>query len=90
MHVDDVGLRIEMIIPDVFEQHGARHHLARMLHQIFEQTEFARLQCQLVLAAGDPVREPVELEIADAIGGFLGRADIAARQHFDARLQFGK
>ena len=44
VHVDDVGLRIEMIVPDVFEQHGAGHHLAGVAHQIFEQAEFARLQ----------------------------------------------
>ena len=47
MHVDDIGLRIEMIVPDVLEQHGARHHLAGMSHQIFEQAEFARLQIDL-------------------------------------------
>jgi len=29
---DDIGLRIEMIVPDVFQQHGSRHHLPRMLH----------------------------------------------------------
>ena len=44
MHVDDIGLRVEMIVPDVLQQHGARHHLAGVLHQIFEQAELARLQ----------------------------------------------
>jgi DNA-binding response OmpR family regulator len=38
MHVDHVRLRIEMIVPDIFEQHGSRHHLPRVFHQIFEQT----------------------------------------------------
>src|SRR5271156_1933286 len=33
VHVDDVGLRIEMVIPDVFEQHGAGDHLSGVLHQ---------------------------------------------------------
>src|SRR5260370_12254893 len=72
MHVDDVGLRIEMIVPDVLQKHGSRHHLAGMLHQIFQQPELARLQGQFVLAARHPMRQPVELEIADTIGGFLG------------------
>src|ERR1700688_1730256 len=44
MHVDHVGLRIEMIVPDMFEQHRAGDNLAGVLHQIFEQAEFARLQ----------------------------------------------
>src|SRR5579872_7406875 len=32
--VDDVGLRIEVIIPDVLQQHGAGDHLAGVLHEI--------------------------------------------------------
>src|SRR6185437_2251926 len=72
MYVDDVGLRIEMVIPDVLEKHGASHHLAGMLHQIFKQAEFTRLQRQFVLAACYPVRQAVELEIADTVGGLLG------------------
>src|SRR3954452_7349256 len=43
VHVDDVGLGVEVIVPDVFEQHGTGHHLAGVLHQIFEQAELARL-----------------------------------------------
>src|SRR5436305_6303736 len=90
MHIDDVGLRIEVIIPDVLQKHGAGHHLAGMLHQIFEQTKLARLQRQFVLAAGDTMRKPVEFEIADVVSGLFGRTDIAARQHFDAGLQLGE
>src|SRR5690348_8569366 len=37
--VDDVGLGIEVIVPDILEQHGARHHLAGVLHEVFEETE---------------------------------------------------
>jgi hypothetical protein len=56
VHVDHVGLRIEMIIPNVLQQHGAGHDLAGMPHQIFEQAEFARLQLQLLPGAADFVR----------------------------------
>src|SRR5882757_4994424 len=90
VHVDHVGLRIEMIVPDVLQQHGARHHLAGMLHQIFEQAEFARLERQLVLAACDAMGEPVELEIADTVERVLGRTAAAARQHLDAGQQLGE
>ena len=79
-----------MIVPDIFQQHGARHHLAGMLHQIFEQAKLARLQGQIFLAARDAVRQPVELEVADAVDGLLGRAAVAARQHLDAGQQFGE
>src|SRR4029079_11915389 len=65
MHVDDVGLRIEMIIPYVLEQHGAGHHLARMLHEIFQQAKLSRLEDNRFAGARHLMREPVENEIAD-------------------------
>src|SRR3954452_17102497 len=41
-HVDDVGLRIEVVLPDVRQDHRLRDHLAGVAHQIFEEREFAR------------------------------------------------
>jgi len=49
-----------------------------------------RLQRELFLAARDAVRQPVELEVADAVAGLFGRSAAAARQHLNARQQFGK
>ena len=48
MHVDDVRLRIEVVVPNVLKQHGARHNLPRVLHQIFKQSVFARLKQDLL------------------------------------------
>src|SRR6266568_5987143 len=42
------------------------------------------LQRDLGLGAADPVREPVELEVADAVERLLAAAAAAARQHLDA------
>src|SRR5580692_1572746 len=39
MHVDDVGFRDEAVVPDPFEQHGARDDLAGAAQKIFEQLE---------------------------------------------------
>ena len=95
MDVDDVGLRIEMIVPDILEQHGARHHLAGMAHQIFEQAEFARLQRDLACCAADRMRQPVEFEIADTVDGFgfLGAGapvqDLDALKDVDAKIGVG-
>src|SRR5271154_1941844 len=63
MHIDDIGLGVEMIVPDVFQQQGPGHDLAGVLHEVFEQPEFARLERDLPAAANDPMRQPVELEI---------------------------
>src|SRR5580700_130884 len=32
VHVDDVGLRVEVIVPHRFQQHGTRHHLVGVPH----------------------------------------------------------
>src|SRR3954464_8975328 len=43
-HVDDVGLRVEVVFPHVRQDHRLRHDLAGVAHQIFEQHELARPQ----------------------------------------------
>src|ERR1700722_377064 len=80
VHVNNVGLRIKMIVPNVLQQHGTGHDLSRVPHQIFEQAEFARLQLQLLSAAGDFVRETVELEVADPIAAHLTSAATGGSQ----------
>ena len=47
MHVDDVGLRIEMMVPDLLEQHGARHDMSGVPHEVFEQPKLARQDLDL-------------------------------------------
>src|ERR1700743_2442350 len=46
MNVDQVGARIETVMPDFLEQHGARHDLPGMTHQIFQQLKLARQYVQ--------------------------------------------
>src|SRR4029079_17431074 len=38
--LDDAGARVEVKIPDVFEQHRAGDELAGVAHQVLEQLEF--------------------------------------------------
>ena len=52
MHVDDVGLRIEVIVPDILEQHRAGNDLIGMAHEEFEQPELARQQVELLAPRG--------------------------------------
>src|SRR6476661_10704254 len=86
MNVDDVGLRIEVIVPYVLEQHGAGHHLARMLHEIFQQAKLARLQHNRFAGARHLVRETVEHEIAD----HEARASLLRRGAPGERLDAGE
>src|ERR1700694_4277134 len=64
VHVDHVGLRGEVRVPHVLEQHGAGDYLAGMAHEIFQEPELARLQRDVLAAAGHRVSKPVELEVA--------------------------
>src|SRR5690606_15674564 len=50
VRLDDGGMRVEMEIPHVLQQHGARNDLPGVAHEIFEQPELLRLQ--LDAAAG--------------------------------------
>src|SRR5260370_7820036 len=63
VHVDDVGLRVEMIIPHVLEQHGASDDLTRVLHEILEQTELPRLQDPPVPTTTQLLPHPSHLHI---------------------------
>ena len=64
MDVDDVGARIEVVIPHPFEKHGPGHRLMLVAQQIFEKPELARLELDLPSAAIDPARQEVHGEIA--------------------------
>src|SRR5271155_846437 len=44
LDVDDVGLRHELEIPHILEQHRSGHDLAGAPHEIFQQGEFPRQQ----------------------------------------------
>src|SRR4051794_17919707 len=41
---DDVGLRIEVVVPHPLEEHGPGHHSPFVAHQFFEQAIFAWLE----------------------------------------------
>ncbi len=90
MDVHDVGLRIEVKIPHVLEQHGARHDLTGVAHQVFQQAEFARLQQNVLAVARDFAFQPVHLQIAylEVRSGLLRAGP--AHQRFQARHQLGQ
>src|SRR6267154_6509814 len=90
MDVDHVGLRVEMVFPDILQEHGAGDDLSGMAHQIFEKTELARLQLDGGTVALGGTGEKIELEIADGDLG-LHRARIAAAdERIEPREEFGE
>ncbi len=90
MDVDDVGLWVEVIIPNVFEQHRAGDDLLGVAHQIFEQLEFPRLQCNLPLTAGYPARHRIHVQVTDREGDLAVHALRTAIQRVQAGEQFAE
>src|SRR5208282_6032838 len=80
--VDDVGLRQELVVPDVLEQHRPGDDLVWPAHEVFEQLELARQQIDAPIAAPDLALDEIHLERA---GAQAGRARIgdASRQSLD-------
>src|SRR5689334_25449504 len=74
-----------MVVPNLLEQHGARHHFACVTREIFEQTEFARLKSYLDPTAFYRARDEIELKIRDSERGLFGEPARATRQRVDAR-----
>src|SRR5690606_20287893 len=78
VRLDDGGMRVEMEVPYLFQQHGARDDLSGVAHQILEQPEFLRLELDAPAAARHGPREAVELEIRNAQHRLLLRQRLAA------------
>ena len=89
--VNDVGLRVKVVFPHFFEEHGAGDDLAGVAHQVFEQAEFARLQVDFAAAARDFALEAIELQVGDFQHHLI--LDFAAAtpgQRLHAGEQFGE
>src|SRR5215475_6908081 len=85
--IDDVGRRIEMKIPDVLKQHGARYDAAFIAHQILQELEFAGQQLDFLAAPACGAVDQVDREIADSQDGFLGNDIAAPAKRLDARQE---
>src|SRR6266700_540246 len=90
INVDDVGRGIEMEIPHVLQQHGARHDAALVANQIFEELKFARKQVDALGVSVSRPRHEVELEVADTQYRCLDDRVAAPSKRLDAREELGE
>ena len=67
MDIDDVGLRVEVIVPDILKQHRPGDDLAFVLHHIFQKPEFTRLKDDLLARPLHLMGKTVELQVADSV-----------------------
>ena len=71
--VDDIGLRVEGVVPDVLEDHGLADGAAGVAEQEGEERKFAGLQIDGLAGASDFARDEVEGDVTAGEAGGFGR-----------------
>ena len=62
-HIDDIGLRIETEVPNVFQNHGLGDRTSGMAQQQFEESKFPGLEFDFLAGANDFPREEIHFQI---------------------------
>src|SRR5258708_6462448 len=88
--IDDIGLRIEVVLPDVREDHRFRDDLAGIPHQIFQQREFPRAQVECGASARHLARQEIQRQVVHGETRRLRRAARPAHERLHAREQLGE
>src|SRR4029079_17421989 len=59
-HLDGVRIAVEILLVEMLDKLGARHHAAVVVHELGEQAVFVRGELDLLAVAGPPRRLGVE------------------------------
>ena len=65
VHLDDVRVAVEVVVPHAGEDLGLAQHLAGPAHEELEHVELAGGERDLDVAAPDPARAGVDPQVAD-------------------------
>ena len=86
-HLEDVGERIVILVPDMRGDRGAIHDLVAMTHETFEKRKFLRGQLDVPSGAPDTMAAQVHLEVGDG-RDLRQQCRTAARERVKPRDQF--
>src|SRR5262245_62574255 len=67
MHVDDVRAAVEVHVPDLLRDLGARERLAGAAHEEREERELLRREIETLATARGAVSREIDLQVADAL-----------------------
>src|ERR1700756_3413788 len=65
MGLDDGCLWVEMKLPDVLQQHGARNDAPGTTHEILQELELLRLHIDFLTRPRDASFQEIELQVGD-------------------------
>ena len=86
-HLDGIEVAVEILVVEMLDQFGARHHAAGVMHQIGQQPVLVRGELDRIAVDGDAAGAGVEAD--RAAGEFaLGVAGGAAQQRAHPRQHF--
>ena len=88
--LDNVRLRIEVIVPDVLHDHRLGNHPPGVTREIFEQEELPGLKGDFFVRACDRPRTQIDGEVPNGDPGGLGCIVRPANQGLDARQELGE
>ena len=86
-HLDGVGIAVEVLVVEMLDQFGARHHAAGVVHQIGQQPVFVAGELDRIAVDRDAAGAGVEphrpaVELALGVAGRAAQQRAHARQHF--------
>ena len=90
VYIDDIGLRIEMITPDLVQQHGACENLIRLTHEKLQQTKLHGLKMDLFPSPSDFMGSGVHGQVGNAQQRFMELCVNAPGQGIEPGKQFRK
>ena len=61
VHIDGIGLAVEMMVRDRFEEHRARDHLPLAPNEVLEKPELSRLHLNRRIGTLDPAPSQIEV-----------------------------
>lgn len=88
--VDDVGLWVEMEIPNMFQDHRFGQNTTWMAQHVFKQRVFAGLQIEQLVAAADFTLEDVQGQVGITQAGGFNAAAGAAQKGLDTGQEFSE
>jgi hypothetical protein len=89
MDVDEVCARIEMIMPDLLEEHGSSDNLVMVPHEMLEQAQLPRLQFEVSRSAARFARQKIHFQIAYSQEGH-SRVGRATQERINTRVELGE
>src|SRR5512132_4222651 len=90
MRFHDRGLRVEVKVPNLLEEHRPGNDLTGITHQEFQQLEFARLQIDFLAGSRHSPLDQIHLQVARPQDGRRPSGNRSAAKYIDARQQLGE